>query len=81
MGLSQGGPVRARGRLSSWDEVQENNKLEYPDPRLPTYEGCEEWIEGVYEVRHVHVELAGIDYDKHTIDGVGVDPDTVQVLP
>ena len=73
--------MRARGRLDAWDEVQENNKLEYPDPRLPTYENCSEWVEGEYETRHVHVELAGIDYDKHTINGYEVDPATVQVLP
>jgi hypothetical protein len=73
--------VRARGRLDGWDEVQENNKLEYPDPRLPTYEGLSEWVEGEYTVRHVHVDLAGIDYDKHEIDGEDVDPATVQILP
>ena len=73
--------MRARGRLDAWDEVQENNKLEYPDPRLPTYEHCSEWVEGLYEVRHVHVELAHIDYDKHTINGWDVDPATVQILP
>jgi hypothetical protein len=36
---------------------------------------------GLKTVRHVHVELAGIDYDKHTIDGWEVDPTTIQVLP
>ena len=35
--------MRARGRLDGWDEVVENNKLEYPDPALPTYEHCSEW--------------------------------------
>jgi hypothetical protein len=75
----------ARGRLSGWQEVQENNKLEYPDPALPTYEGAPEWVEGTYKVRHLSVPYAGIDYDQHTIDtGVGlaweVDPTTVQVL-
>jgi hypothetical protein len=85
MGISKVGPVRARGRLSGWDEVQENNKLEYPDPALPTYEGAPEWVEGDYVVRHVSVPYAGIDYDQHTIDtGVGlaweVDPTTVEVL-
>ncbi|MGD0287707.1 MAG: hypothetical protein ABSC31_15245 [Acidimicrobiales bacterium] len=73
--------MRARGRLDAWDEVQENNKLEYPDPALPTYAGLDEWQEGPYETRHVHVELAHIDYDKHTINGYEVDPATVQVLP
>jgi hypothetical protein len=73
--------VKARGRLDGWDEVQENNKEEYPDPALPTYEGLDEWQEGEYVTRHVHVELAGIDYDKHTINDYDVDPDTVQVLP
>ena len=78
--------MRARGRLYDWDNVQLNNLEEYPDPRLPTYENCSEWVEGLYETRHVHVELAGIDYDKHTIyTGVGlpweVDPTTVTILP
>ena len=36
--------MRARGRLDGWDEVVENNKLEYPDPALPTYEHCSEWV-------------------------------------
>jgi hypothetical protein len=72
--------VRARGRLDGWDEVQENNKLEYPDPRLPTYEGLSEWVEGEYVVRHVSVPFAHIDYIKHTIDGEDVDPATVQIL-
>jgi hypothetical protein len=73
--------VRARGRLDDWDAVQLNNLEEYPDPRLPTYEGLSEWQEGEYVTRHVHVELAHIDYDKHTINGYEVDPATVQVLP
>lgn len=73
--------MRARGRLYDWDAVQLNNLEEYPDPRLPTYEGASEWVEGIYTVRHVHVELAGIDYDKHEIDGWDVDPASVQLLP
>jgi hypothetical protein len=86
MGLSQGGPVRARGRLYDWEAVQLNNLEEYPDPALPTYEGASEWVEGEYTTRHVSVPYAGIDYQKHTIDtGAGlpwdVDPDTIQMLP
>ena len=77
--------MRARGRLSGWDDVIGNNKLEFPDPALPTYEGASEWVEGTYRVRHISVPYAGIDYDQHTIDaGVGVpwevDPDTIQML-
>jgi hypothetical protein len=73
--------MRARGRLSSWREVQENNKLECPNPALPTYEGASEWVTGEYKVRHVSVPYAGLDYDQHTIDGQDVDPATVQILP
>lgn len=73
--------MRARGRLYDWDNVQLNNLEEYPDPRLPTYEGMSEWVEGEYVVRHVSVPFAHIDYIKHTIDGHDVDPDTVQVQP
>jgi hypothetical protein len=72
--------MRARGRLLDWDEVVENNKLEYPDPRLPTYEHCPEWVEGEYTTRHVSVPFAHIDYIKHEIDGYDVDPDTIEVL-
>jgi hypothetical protein len=39
--VAQGGPVRARGRLDGWDEVQANNLEEYPYPALPTYEGAD----------------------------------------
>jgi hypothetical protein len=46
------------------------NKGEFPDPALPTYEHCSEWVEGEYTVRL-----------SHTIDGHEVDPTTVQVLP
>lgn len=52
--------MRARGRLDGWDEVQENNKLEFPDPAPPTYEGRDEWQEAPYEVRHVNVPRAHI---------------------
>ena len=72
--------MRARGRLYRWDEVQANNAEEYPDPALPTYENCPEWVEGEYVTRHVSVPEAGIDYIKHTIDGYEVDPTTVVVL-
>ena len=72
--------MRARGRLVAWDAVQANNLEEYPDPRLPTYENCSEWVEGEYEIRHVSVPMAGIDYIKHTIAGSDVDPDTVELL-
>jgi hypothetical protein len=81
MGLSQGGPVRARGRLVDWDAVQLNNLEEYPDPRLPTYEHCSEWVTGEYETRHVSVPYAGIDYQKHTIGGRDVEPHTIEFLP
>ncbi len=72
--------MRARGRLYDWDNVQLNNLEEYPDPRLPTYEGLSEWVEGEYVIRHVSVPIAGIDYIKHTIAGSDVDPDTVELL-
>ena len=78
--------MRAKGRLSGWDAVIANNKLEFPDPALPTYEGAPEFVEGIYRVRHVSVPYAGTDYDQHTIDtGVGlaweVDPDRIELLP
>ena len=72
--------MRARGRLYRWDEVQANNAEDYPDPALPTYEGLDEWVEGEYVTRHVSVPIAGIDYDKHEIDGFEVDPATVVLL-
>ena len=80
MGLSQGGPVRARGRLDGYDEVMANNQEKYPDPALPSYEGLDAWIEGEYETRHVSVPYAGIDYQKHTINGYDVDPATVTLI-
>jgi hypothetical protein len=73
--------MRARGRLDGYDEVMANNQEKYPDPALPTYEGLSEWIEGEYETRHVSVPYAGIDYQKHTIGGRDVDPDTIEFLP
>ena len=73
--------MRARGRLDGYDEVMANNQEEYPDPALPTYEGLDAWIKGEYETRHVSVPYAGIDYQKHTIDGRDVDPDTIEFLP
>ena len=73
--------MRARGRLDGYDECMENNKLKYPDPALPTYEGYPEWVEGEYTTRHVLVELAHIDCVHHLIDGYQVDPDTIEVLP
>ena len=78
--VTHGGPLRARGHLFDWDAVQANNLEEYPDPALPTYENCPEWVEGEYVTRHVSVPEAGIDYIKHTIDGYEVDPTTVVVL-
>ena len=72
--------MRARGRLYRWDEVQANNAEDYPDPALPTYEGLDEWVEGEYVTRHVSVPIAGIDYDKHEIDGFEVDRATVVLL-
>ena len=73
--------MRARGRLDGYDEVMANNQEKYPDPALPTYEGASEWVIGEYETRHVSVPYAGIDYQKHTIDGHDVDPDTIEMLP
>jgi hypothetical protein len=73
-------PVRARGRLYEWDRVVENNAEEFPDPKLPTYEGLDPLVEGEYVTRHVSVPEAGIDYEQHLIDGFEVDPATVQVL-
>jgi hypothetical protein len=73
--------MRARGRLSGYDEAQANNLEDYPDPALPTYEGLDAWQEGPYVVRHVSVPFAHIDYEKHTINGYDVDPATVRVLP
>lgn len=73
--------MRARGRLVGYDEVMANNQEKYPDPALPTYEGLDAWVEGEYETRHVSVPYAGIDYQKHTINGYDVDPDTIEFLP
>ena len=53
--------MKARGRLVGWDAVQANNAEEYPDPALPTYEHCSEWVEGAYVKRHVSVPGADID--------------------
>ena len=38
-----------------------NNAEEYPDPALPTYEHCSEWVEGAYVKRHAPVPGADID--------------------
>ena len=73
--------MRARGRLAGYDEVVANNQEKYPDPALPRYEGLDAWQEGEYETRHVSVPFAGIDYQKHTIAGFDVDPDTIEFLP
>ena len=78
--VAHGGPARARGRLFDWDAVQANNAEEYPDPALPTYEHCSEWVEGEYVTRHVLVPEANIDYTQHTIAGFEIDPTTVVVL-
>ena len=74
--------MRARGRLVGYDEVMANNQEKYPDPALPTYEGtATRGSRGEYETRHVSVPYAGIDYQKHTINGYDVDPDTIEFLP
>jgi hypothetical protein len=73
-------PVRARGKLYEWNRVVENNAEEFPDPKLPTYEGLSEFVEGDYVQRHVSVPEAGIDYVQHLVNGFEVDPATVQVL-
>lgn len=70
-----------RARRSTWDAVQANNRLEFPDPRLPTYEGFSEWVEGVLEIRHVHSDLAPIDYDEVNVDGEAVDVTSVELVP
>lgn len=72
--------MKARGRLVGWDAVQANNAEEYPDPALPTYEHCSEWVEGEYVTRHVLVPEANIDHTQHTIAGFEIDPTTVVVL-
>jgi hypothetical protein len=47
--------MRAKGRSYEWDRVVANNAEEFPDPKLPTYEGFSEWAEGSYVTRHVSV--------------------------
>ncbi len=73
-------PVTARGRVLGFDAVQANNLEEFPIPKLPTYEGLPECVEGTYVTHHVSVPGAGIDYVKHAIAGFDVDPTTVVVL-
>ena len=72
--------MRARGRLYEWDRVVANNAEDFPDPKLPTYEGLNPVVEGEYTSRRVQVPEAGIDYVQHLINGFEVDPATVQVL-
>ena len=45
--------TRVRARVLCWDEVQANNKEEFPDPRLPNLEGVPEFIRGELEIRFV----------------------------
>lgn len=74
--------TRVRARRYAWDAVQGNNLLEYPDPRLPTYEGLSEWVEGILIREHVHSPLVpSIDYESVSVDGVEVDPDSVEPIP
>lgn len=72
---------RVRARRLGWDAVQANNRLRDPDPSLPTYEGLSQWVEGALAVRHVHSDLAGIDYDKVTVEGADVEPASVEPVP
>lgn len=74
--------TRVRARRYAWAAVQANNLLECPDPRLPTYEGLSEWVEGILIREHVRSPLVpSIDYQSVSVDGVEVDPDSVEPFP
>jgi hypothetical protein len=60
----------------AWEEVQANNRLEYPDPALPTYEGLEAQVTG--RLRHVEVTIPFGTYTRYMVDGEDVDPDTIR---
>jgi len=56
-----------------WDDAQENNKLDFPDPAIPTMIGVPEWITGVLEVSKVVVPEAHINYTSYEIVDVDAD--------
>jgi hypothetical protein len=60
----------------AWEEVQANNRLEYPDVALPTYEGLEAQVTG--QLRHAEVTIPFGTYTRYTVDGQDVDPDTIR---
>lgn len=54
--------------------------MDRDDPSAPALTGMPDWIEGELVVRHIHSDFGGlnIDYDKYIVDGVDVDPATVE---
>jgi len=79
--------TRVRARVFRWDEIQANNKEEFPDPSLPTLEGVPEFVEGELQIRHVKApwgEYTGysivpeghsvpVDIDENTVEPVEID--------
>ncbi len=81
MSLPPNGSV-VRARVRDWARCQANNQLEYPDPRLPSYEGIPEWIEGPFRAETLAVwwgelELIAVEWDGCPI---GVEYDTIEIL-
>jgi hypothetical protein len=75
--------TRVRAKLSGWDEVQANNRLQFPDPGLPTYEGMPEFVEGDLSVRHVHAPWGKFAvYSVTTEDGdrYDIDEKTIELV-
>jgi hypothetical protein len=73
--------TRVRARVLDWALCQENDKLEFPDPRLPTLQGVPEWVDGPLDVRHVTAPWG--EYDSITVEWEGrivaVEAETVEV--
>ena len=72
--------TRVRARVFRWDEVQANNKEEFPDPSLPTLEGVPEFVQGELQIRRVKApwgepdgHSVAVDIDENTVEPVEID--------
>jgi hypothetical protein len=68
--------TRARARPLGWDADRDD-----PSYWPPSLEGVPEWVEGELTKVPVHSHLGGINYVKYVVDGVDVDPKTIQQAP
>ena len=72
-----------------WDEAQANDKLENPDPTLPSYEGLPKEITGTLEIGNVAAQSATRSDGKeigiparvaYSVGGVEVDPASIKEI-